>query len=395
MRTIKNKILYILCLAWSFCAGQTYFNNYYKTGYNNLASTNVLTTADSGHVFVNYIADSLTHRQDFGLMKIDKQGNEVLKKSFNMFNHQYNGFFQGMKQFIPATKCSYFLTGASYVGSSKQFVFINKLNRSTLDTLKTVIYKDILFNLSLSSFIKLSDNKYYLVGNKFDNVNQHPFILVLDSNLNITNTIDIYNPNNFGVTNAILNPSTKQLLLVGLTAIHSGNNQPITLMHVDTLGNPINAMAIQPAQFAYGLSQVYYSALDNSYVIVAGRQTSSSPGIGMSKLMISKLDATTLLPLWQNFYGDEALVNSLLDAVILNDGSIVACGEYSPLTSLPLMNEDCGGVIMKVDKNGVQQWFRQYNNLVTPNDPHNYWEIFYDIDATLEKGFILSGSVMN
>ena len=149
---IKLSII-LVCLTQMFCVGQTYFDNTYKTGYNNLLSSNVLTTPDSGCVFVNYISDSITHKQYVGLIHIDKFGNEVIKKSFSIPNYEYGGFLQGMKQFIPATTCSYFLTGGTYTGNINPFI-LNKINRVTLDTIKTVIYSNN-FSYNVSNFIKL------------------------------------------------------------------------------------------------------------------------------------------------------------------------------------------------------------------------------------------------
>lgn len=312
-----------------------------------------------------------------------------------MFNHNYGINFQGMKHFIPATPCSYFLTGASSSSNNRYFAFLNKIRRGTLDTIKTVVYMHNTCNVALTNFIKLSDNKYYLIGNKFSTVKEWPFILSIDSNLTTIDTINTFNPNGFAINNAVYNPITKRLLLAGPTSIPGlGYNMPVTFMQVDTLGNTINGVTIKTQQDGYGLTQVFYSAFDNSYVTVGGRQTSWYGGLSLDRLTISKIDALTLMPLWHKTYGDEAYINALYDAVILPDGSIVASGGYSPLTSLPLMNEDCGGVILKVDKDGNLQWFREYNNYVTPTDSHLYWETFFGIDTTREQGFMLSGSVM-
>lgn len=95
--------------------------------------------------------------------------------------------------------------------------------------------------------------------------------------------------------------------------------------------------------------------------------------------------------LWQKTYGEVALVNQLTDAVILKDGGIVISGSYSKLTSLPLLNMEQNGIILKVDRGGYFQWMNEFNNY----GPGNYWETFYGIDKTKENGFILSGNVMN
>jgi len=85
MKTTKLYIV-IICLVHLICAGQTYFDNTYKTGYNNVLSSNVLTTPDSGCVFCKLYSDSATSSQDAGFIKLDKHGNAVVKKSFNLFN---------------------------------------------------------------------------------------------------------------------------------------------------------------------------------------------------------------------------------------------------------------------------------------------------------------------
>lgn len=387
----------MLCLLPFLGGGQSLFNNKYKTGYNNVASMCPVALADSGCVVLNYIRDSATSRQDFGLMRLDKNGSEVIKKSFNLFNYQFAVYLAGMKHFINATKNSYFLFGGSSTADNKNISIAAKINRATLDTIKTKLIKDSVYELYINSFVKLNDNKYFLFGNAGDLQNQWPSMLKLDSNLSVLHTNHLSNPNGFGINSAILNPVSKNILLAGYSPgpPNNVNNQPITLMHIDTLGNLLNCVVVSTPTLPNFIGQFFYSPLDNSYVMIGALQTGTYSSLGFLNLCINKYDANTLMPIWQKTYGDGMILNGLYDAVIEPDGSIVAAGAYSPLTSLPLANEDYRGVILKVNKNGDLKWFREYNNLVTPTDSHLYWEQFLGIDKNAEGGYYATGMVMN
>lgn len=383
---MKSRILYLfVSFAYFTCLGQTYFDNTYKTGYNNVLSSNVLSTADSGCVFVNYIRDSLTHRQDFGLLRLDKNGNELVKKSFNMFNNDYSGFLQGMKQFIPATPCSYFLTGGISI-SNKNAVVLNKINRFTLDTIKTIIYSNPSVSYVMGSFIKFSDNKYFLVGSGGTSTTAWSVLFQMDSNLTINNIVNILTTNLFACVNAIYNPVNKKILMQGWT---TQPQYPLTFVEIDTLGVITNSFS-SVSSFTTGFSQIFFSPIDTCYIGIGGSKTAIYGNNNLYKLAIAKYDINLKMR-WLKKYGDNSLTNGLGDAVILTDGSIVASGNYSKLTSLPLLNEDANGIILKVDKDGHFKWMKEYSHY----GPGNFRESLYGIDKTFDNGFILCGSVMN
>src|SRR5687768_13781426 len=78
------RIFIAVCLLLNnFSKGQTslYFDKYFKTGYDNLLTSNVLFLEDSTYAFLNYVRDSATGRQNMALLKVDKFGNELLKKT--------------------------------------------------------------------------------------------------------------------------------------------------------------------------------------------------------------------------------------------------------------------------------------------------------------------------
>ncbi len=393
MLKIKLNIVLVVCLLHMLCKGQTTFNNYYKTGYNNFFSTNIFSQQqDSSHIVFNYIQDSASGRQDLALMQINKTGNLLLKKSFNIYNTTYSAYLNGLKQFIPATKSSFIGTCVTYTGSIAT-VILTKINTTTLDTIKNTFYYDGVYSYYLNSFLKFNDNKYYLIGNKSNATNQWPVIFHLDSNLAIVNIITVNNPINIGTNNAILNPITKKLIFSG-SITYNSNKYNIGFIEADTLGviSNTNIISFNGVQ---GISQLKYSAFDNSYVFNGGKRTGKYGNNNMYRLQITKLNTTNLNVIWSKTYGSAAITNNCNGFVINNDGSIVTCGRYADSTSLPLMNYDTKAILLKVNALGDSLWMRQYNNYQTPPNPLNYFETFFGIEKTYDGGYIACGGVMN
>ncbi len=372
----------MFCLLQILGRGQNTFDNYYNTGYHNNKSSNVITEPDSSCVFVNYIIDSTTQRLDMGFLRLDKNGNEVIKNSFNMFNGSFYSFVSGMKNFIEATPSSYFLSGSYFTGNDQNFI-LAKINRTTLDTIKTFIYTNPGFHAILG-ITKLNDNAYLLIGNTGNSATGWPIMFRVDSNLTIVQTINIATSNNFFINDAIYNPVNKKILLAGGT----GSGQYLsTFMHLDTLGN-IKQIAFGPSYQTRSILQVYYRALDTSYIAVGYYETGTYSNIGLTKLCIGKLDLNLHFK-WEKTYGATKPGNGLVDAILLDDGSIVVSGAYSPQTSAPLLT-NTNGIIMKVDKNGNLKWAREYDH----TSQSTLAEMFYGIDKTLNKGFILCGNII-
>ncbi len=374
----------MFCLLQIIGRGQNTFDNYYTTGYHNNKSSNVITEPDSGSVFVNYVVDSATYRIDMGLLRLDKNGNEVVKNSFNMFNESYNSTNWGMKNFIEATPSSYFLMGIYFVGNQQGFI-ITKLNKTTLDTIKNTIYSDT-YSYGINNFIKFNDNKYFLIGNRWTGNTQSSVIFRLDSNLTIQQTIIVPTPPDFGIWNATYNPVNKKILLSGGTASGQYLN---TFYYIDTLGQLTQA-AFGPKYYQYRhFFQVNYSPFDSTFVVIGDLKTGVLNNFGLYKLCIGKYDLNLNLK-WEKTYGDAMPANVLVDAVVLDDGSITAAGAYSPLTTFPLSNANYNGIILKVNKVGQLHWAREYDHTV----PGNLTEQFYGIDKTLNKGFVLCGNII-
>ncbi len=390
------KAYLIVCFACFKLVGQVYFDRQYNTGFNNLLSSMVYTQPDSGFVMLNYIRDSITQRQDFGLLKLDKNGNELLKKKYNMFNYGYGAYLNGMNHFVPATKSSFFLTVAITPSNTNKccFVLLNKVNRTTLDTIKSIIHgPDTSIWSNLTNYVKLNESKYLLVGAGGNSKRFWPAIVELDSNLNLNKKVKIGSPLSFIPNNAIQNPITKQLLMLGqvITSTMTGI-RPLGILHTDTTGAPLQCAKLEMPFWPFFSGKVVFSSFDTTYVLTGILTTATLSGRGVSKIAVIKFNSKTLSPIWHYTYGDEAVINGAYNLVVEPNGSIVISGMYSPFGSTPLFNDDYRGVIIKLDVNGQFIWCRDYNKIVSPPNPNKPNEGFYGIDKTKDKGYILVGS---
>lgn len=369
----------------SFIYSQTLFDNYYKTGFVNVRTSDPICNLDSSTVLLTYIVDSTTGRQDAGFIKVDKFGNEISQNSFNLFN-RYNSGFKGMKNFIEGTACSYLLSTSTSMFNRYALV-LTKVNKKTLDTMKVAIYYDQNYSLSMNHITKFSNNKYLLLGNKWDNSTNQPIIFQLDSNLIITDTINVTNtPINYVYDNAVWEMHSKKYILHGKI---NESDRPIVLLKMDTLG-VVSRSVTSLSSFTTIIGQTFFSNIDSSYLGIGARVDSIYGNNRLYKLTISKFDKN-LNMIWLKTYGEAALYNGLWDGVVLNDGSIVCSGSYSKLTSSPMINMNQNGVILKVDKKGNLIWMREYDH----EPAGNYWECFYGIEQTKEGGFIAGGNIVN
>jgi hypothetical protein len=387
-----NKIFFLVCLLPLLSKGQTYFNNYYKTGYNNTASTHVFNNpVDSSFTVFNYATDSVTGYQGLYSTNISKTGNLNLKKILSYPNFDYYLYFNGLKQFIPATNCSYFAASVTYT-SNPTTILLTKINKVTLDTIKTSFYYDGIYGYYMNNLIKFNDNKYYLIGNKSSPSGKWPCVFHLDSNLNVVATFTVNNSINLSTTNAVLNPISKKLLFGG-TILYSSSQQNVGFIETDTLGSVSNSTIISFSG-VQGMGQLRYSLYDNCYVFNGGLKTGQFGSNNLYRLNLTKLNSS-LTVLWNKTYASSAIVNNFNGLLINTDGSIMSCGRYSDYTNLPLLNYDAKGVILKTKPNGDSLWMRQFNNYVTGIAPANYNETFFGIEKTLDGGYILCGNVIN
>lgn len=382
------KITLIVCFLQVFiCEGQTslYFDKYYKTGYDNLLTSNILLLEDTTYTFLNYVRDSTTGRQNMSLLKTDEFGNELLKKTHD-FGFDYLAYLNGLRQFTSASKSSILVTAITYT-NSQSTISINKISKQTFDTIKNLNYYDGLFSYYAPNIIKIHNNKFFLIGNKFDAINYWPFIFELDSNLVIKNNITCVNTQSLSTKIAFYDPINKKLVLGGGIGI----NMISFISIVDTLGNFVNTFINNSCSNVS--SKIIYSAYDNTYITIGAKKTSVYGSQVMLRPYVCKYNANNLNLIWQKTYGKSNMVNTLYDGVVNADGSIVLVGRYSDSLNNPLTNINCNAVMLKIRSNGDSLWMKQFDNLNNTSGPsNNWWESFFGIEKTSEGGYIMCGN---
>ncbi len=393
---LQVKIILLVCLLHNICKGQTYFNNYYTVDYTSLATTHIFNQSiDSSFVFFGFSKNIPGGRQDFTATRIDKYGSLLQNQHHNINNYDYSAFLDGYRQFIPATKSSYFGTAFTFASNTTTLI-LNKISRNTLDTVFSKFYQFTNLYLYLNNFIKFSDNKFLLCGNRDDNSgNRSPVILELDSNLTILNTYSVNTGTlNFSTTNAIYNPINKKLIFGGYKNITS-DQVNLYFIESDTLGVVSNSLIINNNTVNV-LEQLQYSYFDNSYVFCGLTRTSKVSGINYNRLQIAKLNSSGFNVMWNKTYGTGLQTNNLNSLLVNSDGSIVSCGRFCDSTyAFQVSSYDAGGVILKVNSVGDSLWMRQYNNYVSPPNPGNFFETLFGIEKTYDGGYIACGGIIN
>jgi hypothetical protein len=381
------KITIGVCLLLSsFSKGQTslFFDKYYKTGYDNLYTSNVLFLEDSTYAVLSYVRDSITGQQNMSLLKIDKLGNEILKKTHNLgFDYLY--YYNGLRQFTSISKTSIFSTAVTYT-NSQATIIINKISKQTLDTIKSFNYYDGLYSYYAPNIIQINNNKFFLIGNKFNSTNYWPFIFEMDSNLVIKSSITCVNTQSLSTKIALYDNINKKLVLGG--GIASSLLSFISI--VDTLGAFSNTYINNSCSNI--TQKIIYSVFDNSYITIGFKKTSVYGSQTMVRPYVCKFNATNLNLIWQKTYGKSNMVNTLYNGVVNTDGSIVVVGRYSDSLNNPLTNLNCNAVMIKIRSNGDSLWMKEFDNLNNTSGPsNNWWEYFSGIDKTPEGGYITCG----
>lgn len=371
--------------------GQTslFFDKYFKIGYYNAQNNNVLLLEDSTYALLSYVKDSATGRQDLALFKIDKLGNLIKSKIFNYFGLGYLRPGSSFNNFISSSKTSLMAVAGTY-SSTTSVVIFSKIDKQTLDTIKTVLYSDGIYDYNIGNLIRMNANKIFAIGNKTNSSTSQywPVIFELDSNLIIKNTITCTNTNSVATYFGIYDDVNKKLVLGGSVTI--GMNFYSCVSLADTLGN-ISSFDINNDGVGNQLAQVFYSVFDNSYVTIGCRKAGTWGSNNRYKFQVAKLNSSNLTPIWRKSYGYDNLSTILYDAKLnALDGSIVAAGMYcDSLYNSAHLNYN--GALFKVNSAGDSLWIKIYDNYYVPSSGFT-WEAFYGIESTPEDGYILCGN---
>lgn len=357
---------------------------YYNIGFTKGVSPSLLKLEDSTYAVLNYGIDSITGQQNMGIFKIDKFGNLIVKKNYDL-GYDYLYYNNGFRYFLNANNSSLFVTSGSYI-SNKLNLCLTKINKQTLDTIKVTYFTDGLFNYYFSSTLKFNDNKFFLVGTKYDTNNLWPAIAEMDSNLVIKNIITCANTQSLQPISALINPVDKKLIMGGTK--NEGLNYYGFIAKYDTLGNFIDSTVCRGPNLS-GFKKIVYSAVDNSYIAIGGKKTSTYGNTSMHRFYICKFDHNLNI-VWQKVIGKSNLSNYAQNAIVNSDGSILVVGLYSDSITNPVINKNYNGGMLKLRANGDSLWMKQFDNFTGAN---NYFEGLYGIENSFDGGYIACGDI--
>jgi hypothetical protein len=399
-----RSFLSCIIICYSHVFAQNNWDNKYTTGFDNITSDRIIERNDSTFILNNYVQDSSRTFQDLNFLKLSKNGNLLINKTYR-FAEKWMFINGGKDQFVQFSKGTCVMPSGFQIGQYLYGIRFFKLNQNTLDTILTKKYNPAWYvSPIMNAFHKLNENKYIFTGGNYDQQTPSkgawPVVWHIDTNLNVTYKKNVINPNGFGPLHCAQNTKNKRIAIVGHSPAPKPylGKIPTTILEYDTMGTAIRAVEIICDTMSFNVGRIFYNQIDSSYILIGYRDRAGYNVVQKKEaIAVVKLDAKTLLPIWANYYGlaIDTRYNYLTDLHFESNGDIVVAGVYNSGFWSAL--EDYRGIIMKLDKDGNFIWARDHNNY--PNTQiqgtFNFGrinELFNSILKTKDKGFILGGS---
>ena len=365
--------------------GQSTFNKYFPVGSYSRPS-DIILNKDSSYTLLAAYVSSGNGSDGLTLTKFGKLGNILLQK--NHFSNTPEGYytFGKNKQWIGVSAYSYLLLAACGNNSNTTGVLLAKINAQTLDTIWVKRYADPPFDLPTRHIIKIAANRYWLIGNKFDNNNtsyiERPVIYETDTLGNIYFRKEFGNFQGFIPDAITYDPTQTRIYMAGLNYTVPIVPQSFVAC-VDTNGiiDWNQQIGVNPY-----ITHFYQIEKKNNYLVLSGSKYNSYNGnFSLDKLCLTKLNAGTGNLTWQKTYGAQGLTTGLKGMVIDNDESIAASGNYE-ITNPYGVPIDRYGIIFKASSSGDSLWLKGYSNY-----PGIIVEDFLDLKTSFDGGYITSG----
>lgn len=226
-------------------------------------------------------------------------------------------------------------------------------------------------------FIGTSDGGYLLTGqaqvNDSGNIDGQMQAILIDDAGNLM-WEQLYGGSLFDSGGGVVQTNDGGFLLLGWTRSFSAGQRDFYLVKTDSLGNEewFETYGGNGNEGGWSIT----SLSDGNYLLVGGGSNDGETSFG-------RLIKVDILGghIWTKDYSMQD-GNSLFSSLELQDGSLVSAG----LTTIP--SESNAGWILKTDSNGEMLWQRKYNR-------SNQVDLFYNLLATEDGGFLLSGQAVN
>jgi hypothetical protein len=225
-----------------------------------------------------------------------------------------------------------------------------------------------------SDLKELPDKNYLLVGTTYDSTiqNSDVFLAKIDTNGSLIWFKKFTHIDNDQSAELELTPDGKVIILGNSSPNPNTTYNDILLIKADTAGN-----LIWRKRFGTTYEEVYLSLeviKNNTEYLLGGRYGYYSSGNSYFDFGIVRTDTAGNL-IWRNQYGTPGGDEPCGAAIYTLDSGFVMCGTYNNQAAL-----------MKLDKNGTQQWIKYFTLGTTPND----W--LPSVKQLSDSSFVMIGS---
>lgn len=251
-----------------------------------------------------------------------------------------------------------FLAGGIAFALSSQYIAANLVKVNSQGD--TIWRKQFDFSLTggdnFTDLRELPDKNYLCLGTTYDSTlqNSDVFLAKIDTNGLLLWFKKFTHTDNDQSAELELTPDNKVVILGNSSPDPNTIYNDILLIKTDTAGN-----LIWRKTFGTIYEEVYLSLeviKNNSEYLLGGRYGYYSSGNSYFDFGIVRTDTAGNL-IWRNEYGTPSGDEPCGAAIYTLDSGFVMCGTYNTQAAL-----------MKLDKNGTQQWIKYFTLGTTPND---------------------------
>lgn len=371
MRKLTHRLVLALCLLLFNSQAQNYFNNRYD-GIGSCDGTNSIDTLQNKYLTVAGECNSISF-YTLNLRLFNQDGTHFLKKTYswsgaNLLANTGKYIHIGDK---------FYACGLWVYGGYKSKAFLWRFN-SNLDSVKFMSFG---FNNKINvvtTFLKHTDNKIYMLGYVDDTLQTNADILLIKTD---TAGNEIWKKK-IGITsmdeNAIsIDTLQGDLIIGGLRIGHNTSNTDAFVMRLDTAGNIVWQKIIN-TNGGYSASKVL--TLKDGNILVYNRYKSYTSGSNeYYRLQVQKITPNNVV-IWQKKYNVAALYADPSGSIIENtQGNLLMVGQKGNIDNSII------GTINVLNQNGDSLFYKEfYKELGSQN-------YFRHVIQTQVKGYCFAG----
>jgi len=402
----------LLCSAFESLP-QTLFNKRMDIGFEALAFTSIV-ASDSCYYMTGIAADSVYPYRIgsiFGICNLDGSIRSV--KSYFNFPNKSLETWRPVLTLDNNMLCTFGQLDLPQDRIVPIFVAYNLAGDTLIFQEYASVTGDTLWSTG-TDFIRYNENFNYLLVTDYINYNnRYNFSLIKTDNLGekVWHKLPFIHPPSVEVKpSSIIKDKDGTILVLGrygnVDIVPKNFTSRDLLVRLDTSGSVVETWLSPESRLQGSTLSDLIQTQDEGYAFTSGIGKEIGDILDPYHLLwynagICKLN-NNLEEEWFIHFGEPETAGYdtfLRNLIELNDGSIVATGNYREMLSEPVEIEgyddqdyyNINGWILKVSASGDSLWSRQYHFVVSPQDEH--W--IYDFKVTSDSGFILCGDAVD